>query len=366
MSLTSLTPERVRLAAAEFDGLGRLAFLGKYRFSKAKSYFLELDGNLYDSKAIVGCALGLSASEFSGGDATVARRLETLGFQVQHFPLVPWKREEIILACAVVESNDWKQPTGQQNDWRIVEISELLQTVLFYPLGQHGPDFRNPAGVARKMANIVTSHPGYRGAPTRGNHLDGEVARDFIEQPAKMHAEAARLRALILGHDGSAQSALESPPENASGPVVFDVPVEAHRTVQYQTGSRIDNATAIRREAELVMRYQRWSRVNGHRVIGKYIHLSGRRNPLRVDLYDVDNSELIEAKASAERDSVRLALGQVLDYARYVHHERRAVLLPNRPDADLVDLLSSYGVSCIYETRADTFERIDAPTGASS
>jgi len=361
-----LTSEQVRLAVAEFDGLGRLAFLGKYGFGKAKSYFLDIDGNLYDSKAIVGCALGLPAGKFTGGDAAVARRLETLGFQVQRFPLAPWTREEIILACAVVESNHWKQPTGQQNDWRIVEISELLQTTMFYPLDQHGPDFRNPAGVARKMANIVTSHPDYRGAPTRGNHLDSEVARDFIEQPAKMRTEAARLRALILGHDGSIPSAPESSLENACGPVVFDVPVEAHHTMQYQTGPRINNSTAIRREAELVMRYQRWSRADGHRFIGKDILLPGRKNPLRVDLYDVNTSELIEAKASAERDSVRLALGQVLDYARYVHHERRAVLLPGRPDGDLIDLLSNHGVSCIYETRGGIFERVDTPARAGS
>lgn len=107
------------------------------------------------------------------------------------------------------------------------------------------------------------------------------------------------------------------------------------------------------------MRYQHWNRNRGHRVTGKDILLPGQRNLLRVDLYDVDSSEIIEAKASTERDSVRLALGQILDYARYVHHARRAVLLPKRPAVDLVDLLSGHGVSCIYETRTDVFERID-------
>lgn len=358
MSLTSLTPERVRLAAAEFDELGRVAFLRKYGFSKAKSYFLDFDGSLYDSKAIVGSALGLPARRFFDGDTTVARRLEELGFQVKYFPVASWKREEIILACAVVESNDWKRPSGR-NEWQIIEISELLQTTLFYPLDQHGPDFRNPGAVARKMANIVTSHPDYQGTPTRGNHLDGEVVRDFREQPAKMRAEAKSLRTRILGHDGHVLSVSGSPSGDTDEPVVFDVPVEAHRTVQYETRSRKENAIAFRREAELVLRYQRWSRSNGHRVTGRDILLPGRKKPLRVDVFDLDNSELIEAKASADRDFVRHALGQVLDYARYVPHERRAVLLPERPASDLADLLCSYGVSCIYET-GGTFERIDA------
>ena len=344
---------------AEFDDLGRLGFLRKYGFSKAKSYFLQLDGNLYDSKAIVGHALERPAGQFSGGDATVARRLQALGFQVTHFPLVPWRREEIILACAVVERNGWKQPTGS-DEWRMVEISELLQTTLFFPLEHHGPDFRNLASVTRKMANIVTSHPSYRGAWTRGNRLDGEVVVDFIDQPAEMHAEAVRLRARVLGHDGSALPAPKSPSRQAGEPVVFDVPVEAHHTEQYETRSRTESTTAIRREAALVVRYQRWSRANGRRVTGRDILLSGQKRPLRVDLYDLDKSELIEAKASAERDSVRFALGQILDYARYVSHEQRAVLLPERPDAELVELLASYDVSCIYETREDVFERIES------
>jgi len=77
-------------ATREFDELGRDEFLSKYSYSPARRYFLALEGKRYDSKAIVGVArkyaqpgLGpLRPSEFSGGEQTVVRLLESLGFAV--------------------------------------------------------------------------------------------------------------------------------------------------------------------------------------------------------------------------------------------------------------------------------------------
>jgi 5-methylcytosine-specific restriction enzyme A len=68
-------------AVEEFDRLGREAFLKSTGFGPAQVYFLDHDGKLYDSKAIIGYAHGVSTGvplgpgEFSGGDDTVAQRL---------------------------------------------------------------------------------------------------------------------------------------------------------------------------------------------------------------------------------------------------------------------------------------------------
>lgn len=88
VSLANITRESVLAAIAEFDSIGRDAFLERYGFGPARSYMLEHDGGLYDSKAIVGAAHGLAtgrqlaAADFSGGAATVQRTLEALGFRV--------------------------------------------------------------------------------------------------------------------------------------------------------------------------------------------------------------------------------------------------------------------------------------------
>jgi hypothetical protein len=53
--------------------------------------------------------------------------------------------------------------------------------------------------------------------------------------------------------------------------------------------------------------------------------------------------------------SVRLALGQVLDYGRYVDGAYLAVLLPAPPVADLVELLENHDVGCVVETEPGMF-----------
>lgn len=64
MSLSELTDAAaVRSALVEFNHIGREAFLQKYDYGRARNYLIEHDGNLYDSKAIVGAALW--AGEYS-------------------------------------------------------------------------------------------------------------------------------------------------------------------------------------------------------------------------------------------------------------------------------------------------------------
>jgi len=48
----------VEQAIAEYDRIGRAAFLARYGFREARSYFLVHNGKRYDSKAIVGAAIG--------------------------------------------------------------------------------------------------------------------------------------------------------------------------------------------------------------------------------------------------------------------------------------------------------------------
>src|SRR5919108_6204894 len=92
MALEEVTSaEAVRAAMAEFDSLGRDAFLKKHRYGTAIRYFVREGARKYDSKAIYGVAYGyqypdrgaLSNQAFSGGEATVKRRLEALGFEVE-------------------------------------------------------------------------------------------------------------------------------------------------------------------------------------------------------------------------------------------------------------------------------------------
>jgi hypothetical protein len=92
MPLSDITdPAAVRSAIAEYDRLGRDDFLRRYHFGRAREYFLIHEGGEYDSKAILGAAHGyqfpdrgpLRPQDFTGGDASTARRLRELGFDVE-------------------------------------------------------------------------------------------------------------------------------------------------------------------------------------------------------------------------------------------------------------------------------------------
>lgn len=92
MSLDLLTSaDAVHAAMDEYDALGADAFLAAHGYGRARSYFVIRNGRSYDSKAIAGVAVGkqfpgrgaLRSGDFSGGEATVRAKLESLGFRVE-------------------------------------------------------------------------------------------------------------------------------------------------------------------------------------------------------------------------------------------------------------------------------------------
>ena len=117
--------------------------------------------------------------------------------------------------------------------------------------------------------------------------------------------------------------------------------------------------TATRIESGLVARYTNFLEASGHNVRRWRLLPRGEMRPLFTDIYDEQALELCEAKGTATRESVRTAIGQLLDYRRYIPIEglRLAVLLPHRPSDDLVDLVTGLEISCVCESPAGGFSR---------
>ncbi|MEV4535502.1 AAA family ATPase [Asanoa sp. NPDC049518] len=95
MSLSEIDLSAVEVTLAEFDELGREAFLAKYGFGTATTYVLRHKGRFYDPKAVAGVAHRytpagepLAAGAF---DATQAiARLTALGLEVLPLPGLWW------------------------------------------------------------------------------------------------------------------------------------------------------------------------------------------------------------------------------------------------------------------------------------
>ena len=91
-ALAQLTRHAILTALDEFQRLGRDEFLRRYGYGEARDYLVvhPVSGLACDSKAIVGVAYGVQFPErgpllpkdFSGGAATVAKLLRSLGFEL--------------------------------------------------------------------------------------------------------------------------------------------------------------------------------------------------------------------------------------------------------------------------------------------
>jgi len=209
-------------AVEEFGRLGRPAFLASYGFSQARRYLLAWHGQLYDSKAIMGAAHGyefpdqgpLGPADFSGGEATVKRKLEALGFEVVALDVPPgdqgrnppWERDELILALDLY----LRHGLVDDSDPRVVELSELLNRLPLHPLHPDPSRFRNPNGVHLKLANFAALDPAYPGAGMKhGGQRDREVWDEFHDDADRLQRLAAAIRA-----EASRQEAAPLAPED--------------------------------------------------------------------------------------------------------------------------------------------------------
>ena len=65
----------------------------------------------------------------------------------------------------------------------------------------------------------------------------------------------------------------------------------------------------------------------------------------------------MEAKGSVGRAAIRMAIGQLIDYSRFVEKPQCSVLLPEKPSEDLLELLAAAGIS-LYIPNGSEFEYI--------
>jgi 5-methylcytosine-specific restriction enzyme A len=220
-------------AIEEFDQLGRPAFLATYHFSEARRYFLVRNGQLYDSKAIVGVAHSTSSpsrGRLARPTLAVARRpskrkLETLGFEVLALDQPqgrgrspPWERDELILALDLY----MRAGLVDDTDRRVIELSELLNRLPLHPLHPDPSRFRNPNGVHLKLANFAALDPAYPGTGMQhGGQLDRKVWDEFHPDHRRLAALAEAIRAEATQQQATPLAPEDGEDEAEEGRVLF-------------------------------------------------------------------------------------------------------------------------------------------------
>ena len=146
------SPLAVQTAMDEFANLGRSTFLKRYGFGKSRDFLVRNPRNseLCDSKAIVGAAFGaqypdegpLKPEEFSGGEATVVPKLQSLGFEIVRIG-EDWSQAEVI--ATIASYFEMLKLEAQQERYKKTDFNALLRQNL---LG------RSKASVELKHQNV--------------------------------------------------------------------------------------------------------------------------------------------------------------------------------------------------------------------
>jgi len=139
---------------------------------------------------------------------------------------------------------------------------------------------------------------------------------------------------------------------------VNEIEPENRSAEQFISGA-ITERVAERREAALITTYLEFRRASGlSRLHRLKIKPKGEVQPLFTDLYDPDSKVIIEAKGTVTREAIRMAVGQLLDYSRFVDQAKLAILLPEGPRQDLLDFLDSYSIAVIAPRQGGRFETV--------
>lgn len=117
-------------------------------------------------------------------------------------------------------------------------------------------------------------------------------------------------------------------------------------TFGYDVKTKRQVTRARKREAKLLKDYEQWLGKQGRRLSAlKY-------NRVQCDGWEKERRNLIEAKGSTSREDIRMAVGQLLDYAfqgkEKFKQPHMAILLPDEPDHDSVKWLAPLCIKIIW------------------
>ena len=271
-----------------------------------------------------------------------------------------WHRDELILALDLyvrlggVGSGSLPDKDAPE----IIEVSRRISGLPIWTAGDRAATFRNPNGVALKLANFraveraLAIDMGVAGAESlpKGmasfGALDRVVFEEFFGRWAELRLEA---ESVIAASNVSGVDLVR----DARGQYLLarDAPIDGGGAAEYEAAAGPGGARS-RSEARLVQQYSEHLVARGHSVTGRHYLAEGETRVLRADLFIRDVGALVEAKASDARHSVRMAIGQLFDYRRFERSEPSvAVLLPRRPIPDLQRLLGGLGIGVVWPVK---------------
>ena len=264
-----------------------------------------------------------------------------------------------LAGCVTVEpgtSSAADAPRGRRDLWSLDEYVVVADLYLRRgrSSGVRDPEVRGLAELTGRTAASISRRLGnYDGTDRPGMGLKpvvGEALAAYLEMKGD-----GRRRDVMVGHARQRLAELQAKQRSTSASRLAPRLVDPEQLLTSSSEVALPATTRamIRAEAQLVGRFRHWLDPNGERLRGMLIPI-GDGQPLRVDLFDTRRRVLIEAKAQSTRETVRYAIGQLLDYRHLLDPPpAMAILLPAEPAQDLKSLLTALMIAQIWPDRSD-------------
>ena len=207
-------------------------------------------------------------------------------------------------------------------------------------------EIRDGFGSARKLKPFVS----WSGSPPRPIPIR-EVIRHTTAL-AQLHPETnAEHKKVCDWMDQQLSTKPADPGDQKEGApkttIIVDSPEHHQLDYKVQTQARV--LKAKKDEARLLEAYKEWLALQEREIS------AARYGRIQCDAYEADRKNLIEAKTSARREHVRMAVGQLLDYAYQGRKElgvvNKAILLPVEPPEDIKNWLESLDIRIIWREK---------------
>lgn len=202
---------------------------------------------------------------------------------------------------------------------------------------------------------VDPEHPfEFQKAPDRNGDSRRVVVFRLLAIEADREGESASYSDLHFGGDVSVEAPTLPPPvatpaaADALEAAVDYIDSENHTVMETVHPPRAGH-NIVKFEAKLVSEWEHRLRSQGHELVRARISIDGEKGDLVTDTLDLTAGILYEAKSSAERSTVRLALGQLWDYLRFLPGFTGSLLLTEEPTPDVRRLVKSAGFGLVYK-----------------
>lgn len=392
-------PQAVFDAISEYDEIGPVDFRSKYGFGHAVINYVQLDGRKYDSRAVAAAAIEHQYGHPLSNDLTdkdpVAQVLESLGFRITGLGDWHYRTSDVTRRSEIARTYGGAVQGGIEPSARTPNVFLFTDPTAG---AEHGYNFDGwDPGDPLVFHYSGEGQVGDQRIESRGNAAtlkhasQGRILRLFESEPSKRAGGKLQTYVGAFRIDPDAPFRLEDAPDrlgnlrkvivfrllvdesapNAGDPraerpdtadeyglVAEAIDPERNNVREYET-SPTTGSRARRDEGHLVQMFENYLRAKGHLVNRRRFTLPKGQGTLITDTFDQSEQVLYEAKSDIKRSTVRLALGQLLDYRRLFDMPVRArILLPDRPTDDLVELLHEYDVGLTYQIE-DNWATVD-------